>query len=63
MMFCFPFVDGESVEDLVRLVTDQIRSSDWLVHNTAARWQEENPELAAEFIRLAASDTSGLDAI
>ncbi|PFX30664.1 1-aminocyclopropane-1-carboxylate synthase-like protein 1 [Stylophora pistillata] len=40
---------GESLEDLVRTLHQQIKNSDWLKENTAEKWMEDNPELAKAF--------------
>lgn len=43
--------DGESLEDLVRTLHQQIKSSDWLKENTAEKWMEDNPKLAEAFLK------------
>ena len=42
--------NGESLEDLLRTLHQQIQNSDWLKENTAEKWMEENPELAKAFL-------------
>ena len=38
----------ESLEDLLRCLNQQIKGSDWLQHNTADKWIQDNPEAAQE---------------
>lgn len=37
------------LDDLVSQLRQTINKSDWLVHNTSAKWEEENPELAKQW--------------
>ena len=42
---------SDTLEDLVRCLSKQIHNSDWLEHNTAKKWAQENPELAQAFMQ------------
>lgn len=46
--------DGETLEDLVRTLHQQIQNSDWLKENTAEKWMEDNPEFAKAFLEQSA---------
>jgi hypothetical protein len=37
------------LDDLVSQLRQTINKSDWLVHNTSAKWEQENPELAKQW--------------
>lgn len=37
------------LDDLVSQLRQSINKSDWLVHNTSAKWEEANPELAKQW--------------
>jgi hypothetical protein len=37
------------LDDLVSQLRQTINKSDWLTHNTSAKWEEENPELAKQW--------------
>jgi hypothetical protein len=37
------------LDDLVSQLRQTINKSDWLVHNTSAKWEKENPELAKQW--------------
>lgn len=37
------------LDDLVSQLRQTINKSDWLAHNTSAKWEEENPELAKQW--------------
>lgn len=37
------------LDDLVSQLRQSINKSDWLVHNTSAKWEEQNPELAQQW--------------
>ena len=45
-----PATNAENkLDDLVSQLRQTINQSDWLVHNTSAKWEEENPELAKQW--------------
>ncbi|KAK6174832.1 hypothetical protein SNE40_013402 [Patella caerulea] len=48
----------ESVMDLMEKLHNDIQSSDWLTKNTAEKWQADNPELAAEYIKAINKESS-----
>jgi len=37
------------LDDLVSQLRQTINKSDWLVHNTSVKWEQENPELAKQW--------------
>jgi hypothetical protein len=37
------------LDDLVSQLRQTINESDWLVHNTSTKWEQENPELAKQW--------------
>ncbi|CAF1177323.1 unnamed protein product [Rotaria sp. Silwood1] len=37
------------LDDLVSQLRKKINQSDWLTHNTSAKWEQENPELAKQW--------------
>ncbi len=37
------------LDNLVSQLRQTINKSDWLVHNTSAKWEQENPELAKQW--------------
>ncbi|CAF2966109.1 unnamed protein product [Rotaria sp. Silwood2] len=37
------------LDDLVSQLRQTINKSDWLKHNTSAKWEQENPELAKQW--------------
>jgi len=37
------------LDDLVSQLRQTINKSDWLTHNTSAKWEKENPELAKQW--------------
>jgi len=37
------------LDDLVSQLRQTINKSDWLAHNTSAKWEQENPELAKQW--------------
>jgi NADP-dependent 3-hydroxy acid dehydrogenase YdfG len=37
------------LDDLVSQLRQTINKTDWLVHNTSAKWEQENPELAKQW--------------
>ncbi|GFO35999.1 1-aminocyclopropane-1-carboxylate synthase homolog (arabidopsis)(non-functional) [Plakobranchus ocellatus] len=39
----------ENLEDLLTTLSNQIKSSDWLEHNTPEKFALENPEVAQAF--------------
>lgn len=42
-------IEKDEVEDLVSQLRQKINKSDWLVHNTSAKWESQNPELAKQW--------------
>lgn len=38
-----------SLDDLVSQLRQSINKTDWLTHNTSAKWEAENPELAQQW--------------
>lgn len=38
-----------NLDDLVSQLRQNINKSDWLTHNTSAKWEKENPELAQQW--------------
>lgn len=38
-----------ALDDLVSQLRQSINKSDWLVHNTSAKWEADNPELAKQW--------------
>jgi len=37
------------LDDLVSQLRQTINKTDWLEHNTSAKWEQENPELAKQW--------------
>ncbi|CAF0959479.1 unnamed protein product [Rotaria sordida] len=37
------------LDDLVSQLRQTINKSDWLIHNTSAKWEQENPDLAKQW--------------
>ncbi|CAF1298838.1 unnamed protein product [Adineta steineri] len=37
------------LDDLVSQLRQTINNSDWLVHNTSTKWEQENPELSKQW--------------
>ena len=40
----------ENVEDLIKTLYHQIKTSDWLKENTAEKWLVENPKAGSEIL-------------
>lgn len=52
--FLFLFFSGPAcLEDMMRMLHKQIKSSDWLQQNTAEKWVAENPQLAKDYMEAA----------
>lgn len=49
---------SEGLEDLLRKLHGQIKSSDWLVKNTTSNLEKENPELVRAWKEATQPDTS-----
>lgn len=44
-----PSTADTQLDDLVSQLRQTINKSDWLKHNTSAKWEQENPELAKQW--------------
>ena len=52
---------NNNIEDLLRQLHGQIKSSDWLKSNTAEKFEQENPEIAEAWKNAIAQDTPQQD--
>ena len=58
MVLCVPAAGSEEhMTDLLGLLSQQIKGSDWLKENTVESLEHENPELIAEWKRAMAQQT------
>ena len=44
-----PSTTNDELDDLVSQLRQKINQSNWLIHNTSAKWEKENPELAKQW--------------
>ena len=55
---CKVLAFADSLESLVTDLHRNLKSTDWLQHNTSDKWIAENPQLAKEYMDAARGHTS-----
>ena len=47
--FNFSIIFSDSLENMLRTLNTNIKTTDWLTQNTADKWVQENPQLAEDY--------------